>query len=189
MKITLLTLVFTFSTSLLAETKMSTATCLKLMTSTTADVFYNDDSHHLLVANGLYDKQDSDLYFKNVVTALNEKLGSECTKNRDSYTLEKFKKTYADTCKVECREGVTALETTVINSISKSNRGIGVCATFCKQGVEKLDLLKQGIDMAKADSEKPAQDCSGAVANTTRTNTPKTSFDKIDTVVKKAVQK
>lgn len=167
MKTLLLTiaLIANFQTAF-ADTKMTTKVCLKLMISTTSHVFYNEDNIELLKeANGILSKKDSDLYFKTVLDKLDPKLINGCQDNRDNYTFEKFQKTYAETCRAACHDSASVLDTNIISKLTKKDRVRTVCFTLCKQGEDKLDFLKQGIDMAKADSEKSAPDCTGVVSD------------------------
>jgi hypothetical protein len=168
MKATLILAVFliaNFQTAF-ADTKMTTDVCLKLIMNTTSGVFYNEDNIELVKqADGVFNKKDSDLYFKNVVDKLDAKLIKECEDKRGNYTFEKFQKTYTETCGDACRESVSVLNTNIATEFARKDRVRNVCATLCNQGKDKLDFLKQGIDMAKADSPKSAPDCTGVVSD------------------------
>lgn len=177
MKVTLLALLLTFSTSIFADTKMTDKDCRDLAVSTGVAPFLKENNIELFKVHELDKAPDSSKYFAGVMNGLLGNLTELCKKNENTFTIEEFTRKHFAACTSLCSDGVSTFNP-IIGKQAKQKDALDVCNSLCKKGFDQLQTLQQGARMAKAANEKPAPDCTGVVIDQPRKNKPNV-IDKI----------
>ena len=171
-------LIVNFQSLAFGKTILKDEECKGLSSKVSISAFSFDTNGALLDPYGLRKGKGVE-YFAKTRAALENKMNAFCKSDKAGVTVEDFRNEYHNTCAIECQDQSSVFKDPLIGANKPKRDADTVCLTICNKTLDKLDMFIEGIELGKKHSQKPENDCTAGVSDSSRNKVKVKDIDAI----------